>query len=353
MPKRITIQPHLSLDELEIRYRGAKDPIERSHYQIIWLLATGRPTEEVADVTGYSRNWIYELVWGYNRQGPESLGDSRHQNQGGEPLLNDVQQAQLWQVLQGNAPDGGLWNGRKVADWMSELLARRVSPQRGWEYLRGMRYKLRSPRPEHEKADPIEQQKWKKKLPLVVEKVQLDHATADVEVWTMDEHRLGLKPVLRDVWVPEGEQPIANVNWRFQWLWLYGFVHPESGETYWWILPQVNINLFNRVLADFAQHFGVGKNKRIVLAMDQAGWHTSEQVKVPEGIHLELMPSHSPELQPAERLWPLTNEAIANKLFPNLDELEEVLFQRCQILLKQQDLIRRLTCFHWWPKVAA
>ncbi len=60
-----------------------------------------------------------------------------------------------------------------------------------------MRYKLRSPRPEHEKADPIEQQKWKKKLPLVVEKVQLDHATADVEVWTMDEHRLGLKPVLR------------------------------------------------------------------------------------------------------------------------------------------------------------
>ena len=52
MAKRITIQPHLSLDELEIRYRGAKDPIERSHYQIIWLLACGRPTEEVADVTG-------------------------------------------------------------------------------------------------------------------------------------------------------------------------------------------------------------------------------------------------------------------------------------------------------------
>lgn len=39
-----------------------------------------------------------------------------------------------------------------------------------------------------------------------------------------------------------------------------------------WILPKVNIKLFNRVLADFAQHFGVGKHKRIVLAMDQAGW---------------------------------------------------------------------------------
>jgi len=113
-------------------------------------------------LTGCLPTKNHELVWGYNRLGPESLGDSRHQNFGGEPLLSDVQQAQLWQALQGNAPDGGLWNGRKVADWMSELLGRRVSPQRGWEYLRGIRYRLRSPRPEHEAADLLEQQEWKK-----------------------------------------------------------------------------------------------------------------------------------------------------------------------------------------------
>ena len=53
---------------------------------------------------------------------------------------------------------------------------------------------------------------------------------ADVEVGAEDEHRLGLKPVLRAMWVSLGEEPIATVNWRFQWLWLYAFVHPESGE---------------------------------------------------------------------------------------------------------------------------
>jgi len=141
--------------------------------------------------------------------------------------------------------------------------------------------------------------------------------------------------VLQDVWVPE--QPIAQVNWRFQWLWLYGFVHPQSGET-WWILPKVNINLFNRVLADFANiwpwqeqanHFGDGSSR---LAYKFAS-------RSSRGIHLEFMPSHSPELQPAERLWPLTNEAVANQLFQTLDDLE-VLFQRCRALLKQQDLIR-------------
>ncbi len=31
---------------------------------------------------------------------------------------------------------------------------------------------------------------------------------------------------------PEGKTPIADVNWRFQWLWLYAFVHPKTGETY-------------------------------------------------------------------------------------------------------------------------
>jgi hypothetical protein len=91
-------------------------------------------------------------------------------------------------------------------------------------------------------------------------------------------------PVIRRIWVDEFAVPIANVNWRFKWLWLYGFVHPKSGQTYWWILPYVNIELFNRVLEDFARHFGVGKTKQVVLVLDRAGWHTSDKVKVPDGI---------------------------------------------------------------------
>jgi hypothetical protein len=32
----------------------------------------------------------------------------------------------LWEILQQPPPDGGLWNGRKVADWMSELKGEKV-----------------------------------------------------------------------------------------------------------------------------------------------------------------------------------------------------------------------------------
>jgi hypothetical protein len=47
----------------------------------------------------------------------------------------------------------------------------------------------------------------------------------------------------------------------------------------------------------------------------------------------------------------LVDEPITNRSFETLDDLEEVLFERCQCLLQQQDLIRGLTGFHWWIKI--
>lgn len=164
MPRRLTISSHLSEEELYQRYRHANKPRQRSHYQIIWLLATGKKTKEVAQTTGYSLNWIYELVRGYNQLGPESLGDKRRENPGRTPLLNDEQQAQLWQVLPNPPADGGLWSGPKVAQWMSELLGSAIAPQRGWEYLRSLEYVRRRPSPAHSESDSQEQQRWKKKI---------------------------------------------------------------------------------------------------------------------------------------------------------------------------------------------
>jgi transposase len=187
-----------------------------------------------------------------------------------------------------------------------------------------------------------------KKIVTRVKQLQQEYPQAEVQLWAMDEHRVGLKPILRRVWVPWYEQPKAKVNWRFEWVWVYGFVHPASGDTYWWILPRVNIDLFNRALADFAKHFNLSANKRVVLVIDQAGWHTSEQVQCPEGLHLEFLPAYSPELQPAERLWPILNESVANRVFEKLEDLEQALNDRCCVLLRQCKFIQGLTNFHWW-----
>ncbi len=67
MPKTIKLEPHLSSEELENRYRKAHDPVERSHYQILWLISEGKTTRQVMEVTGYSRGWIQQLARRYNR----------------------------------------------------------------------------------------------------------------------------------------------------------------------------------------------------------------------------------------------------------------------------------------------
>jgi transposase len=74
-----------------------------------------------------------------------------------------------------------------------------------------------------------------------------------------------------------------------------------------------------------------------------AGWHSSQMLGVPDGIHLVFLPPYSPELQPCERLWPLTNEAITNRHFKTLDELQEVQAQRCVTLQNNPIGIHHIT----------
>jgi transposase len=188
-----------------------------------------------------------------------------------------------------------------------------------------------------------------KKLPEEVEAIRQAYPEASVELWSTDEHRIGLKPILRRVWALKGTTVKAVVAQRYEWMYVYACVHPESGRTSWLLLPTVNVEIFSQALAIFAHEASVGPDKRMVLLLDRAGWHTSSKLIVPEGIHLVFLPPYSPEVQPAERLWPLSNEPLANRAFASLDELEQVQVERCRWLQAHPELIHAYTCFQWWP----
>jgi transposase len=162
MPRQVKLNPYLSTKELESRYRAAKEGIARSHYQMLWQISKGKTPQEVAELTGYSRVRVYELVKKYNREGEKAVGDHRQKNSGRKPLLNEVQLAQLWQALQEQPGDGDLWDGPKVAQWMSEVLGRKVHPQRGWDYLKSLEMRRCRPRPQHVETDEQVQNEWKK-----------------------------------------------------------------------------------------------------------------------------------------------------------------------------------------------
>ena len=103
-------------------------------------------------------------------------------------------------------------------------------------------------------------------------------------------------------------------------------MRPGGGEVQWLILPDVDTVVFSLALKHFAKAVGAGPKKRIVLVLDRAGWHASN-----------------------EHLWPLIHEALANRRIETLDELEDLLVERCRSLAAETDLIRSNTLFHWWP----
>jgi len=153
----------LSVDELERRYRTAKEPHERSWWQILWLLARGQLAKDIAERTGYSRYWIGQIARRYNAEGAEGMRNRQYtHSHRAAPLLSPEQLAELAQAVRGPAPEGDEWLGRTVAAWMSERLGRPISAKLGWVYLVRLDGLRRKPRPRHVQADLAEQAAFKK-----------------------------------------------------------------------------------------------------------------------------------------------------------------------------------------------
>jgi len=102
---------------------------------------------------------------------------------------------------------------------------------------------------------------------------------------------------------------------------------------------------FAALLALFAREAGAGRDRIIVLGLDNAGWHTAPNLAVPDGIRPVYLPPCSPELQPAEHLWPVLDEPLANQYFATLADLEHVVTERCRVL--NHDQLKPGTNFHW------
>src|SRR3954471_17379368 len=226
------VADHLSVSALEQQYRSCTDVTAARHLQTIWLLAKGHGIAEVAATVSYAQRWVERLLARYNAQGPQALGDLRRRNGTSPSVLRPDLLDKLKARLREPPPDGGLWTSPKVAAWMAGghgLAA--VLPQRGWEALKAINGSVQKPRPRHPAAATPEEREAFKKLEQAVAEARAQHPDTPIEVWATDEHRIGLKPIIRRVWAPKGQRPIALGHHRYKWLYVTAFVlHASHGE---------------------------------------------------------------------------------------------------------------------------
>lgn len=79
--------------------------------------------------------------------------------------------------------------------------------------------------------------------------------------------------------------------------------------------------------------------------------HSSKKAIISEGIEIEFLPPYSPKLQPAERLWQLVDLPLVNQYFETINEIEDILVERCCVVSQMKNEVCKLTNYHWFKNI--
>ena len=151
-----------------------------------------------------------------------------------------------------------------------------------------------------------------KKLPTIIAEKLAARDPEDnrpVLLFAQDQGRFGRISDVRRAWSPLGTRPQAPRQVIRTYLYVFTAVCPALGRMTSLILPWANTEMMNIFLRQVAEDFW---DYFILMLTDQAGWHTSQRLELPENIRLNKLPPRSPELNPAEHTW----EELERRILP-------------------------------------
>ncbi len=174
----------------------------------------------------------------------------------------------------------------------------------------------------HEKRDSSKSEAFKRNF-LGILKGLPTTGTKPVKLWFADESRYGLLPNLRRVWTLKGLRPHKRWQSTYQWSYCYGALDPIEGKTVFLQTPSVNMDWTKVFLEQIQSQY---PDYEHIVIWDGAGFHAKDSSHeiVPDAVHIVTLPPYSPELNPIEKLWDLIQDQTANKLWPTIQRLDEV-----------------------------
>jgi len=104
------------------------------------------------------------------------------------------------------------------------------------------------------------------------------------------------------------------------WAYIFGAICPKKGKGAGLVLPYCDTEAMQEHLAEISN--AVDPGAHAVLILDQAGWHVTPKLKVPDNITLMFLPPRSPELNPVENLWQFMRDNwLSNRVFKDYDDI--------------------------------
>jgi hypothetical protein len=164
-------------------------------------------------------------------------------------------------------------------------------------------------------------------------------------VMAFDEARFGLINWHRRRYCPRGFRPPYIVRRKYKWTYLYAAVEPTTGESYCMYLPGMDDGCLEIFLDELSKAY---PEHHLLVVLDGAPSHRSEQIAHPENISLIMLPPYSPELDPAERWFQEFRRKLSNKAFETVALLQEALTYTLVPYWEDPALLKRLTGYSWW-----
>ena len=287
----ITRQTH-TVEELRALAATVKDAGQSRRLLMIAHVLSGEGRAEAGAATGMDRQAVRDWVQRYTAEGPEGLHDRRRG--GGECRLDASQLDRLRDWLEaGPEPDRD-----GVVRWRARDLAARIEEAFGVTYTEeGVRALLRregfrqvTARPLHPRADGAVQGAFRDRFAsLVRDTVGVRAApAAPLEVWFQNEARVGQKGTLSRIWARKGDRPRIARDHRYRYRYLFGAACGALGKAVGLVAERANTAAMNAHLAAIAAAVTEGSHGVVVL--DQAGWHKSKDLSVPDNLTLLLLP---------------------------------------------------------------
>jgi len=168
----------------------------------------------------------------------------------------------------------------------------------------------------------------------------------EIELWWQDEARIGQKNKLTRRWAKCGTRPRAPHDQRTKWAYIFGAICPAKGKGAGLIMPYCDTYAMNAHLAVISEE--VSSSAHAIILVDQAGWHTTPQLEIPDNITLLSLPPRSPELNPVENVWQyLRDNWLSNHVFETYDDIVDHCCNAWNKLMQQPCRIRSIGIRKW------
>jgi transposase len=127
----------------------------------------------------------------------------------------------------------------------------------------------------------------------------------------------------------KGTRPVGWRQTQYEYLYVFGAACPQTGQTSGLLAPYLNTNSVNAFFREFEKE--ITPDVHVIMIWDRAGFHTADNVKVPESVSIINLPPYSPQLNPIEKLWQyLRKHFWSNRVYADYDALRRAAIEAWQ-----------------------